>query len=129
MSRPSEYGGLAEDVGGPLLVTPAGTNVVSTDALLASADRLRALERSMHDKVRRVIAADAVALGWPIRDDLVPRIERSYVGIYRLIEALDSLALERRQGLTVPLARAVLTEMGFVLAPRDGRDCPGEAIG
>lgn len=45
---------------------------------------------------------------------LVPRIERSYVGIYRLIEALDSLALERRQGLTVPLARAVLTEMGVI---------------
>jgi len=76
VSRPSEYAGIAADVGGPLLVTPAGTTVVSTDAVLASADRLRTLERSMHEKVRRVLAADAVALGWPIRDDLVPRLER-----------------------------------------------------
>jgi hypothetical protein len=76
VTRPSEDAGIAADVGGPLLVTPAGTAVVSTDAVLASADRLRTLERSMHEKVRRVLAADAVALGWPIRDDLAPRLER-----------------------------------------------------
>lgn len=45
---------------------------------------------------------------------LVPRIERSYLGIHRVIEALDALAFQRRQGLTVPLARLALTEMGVI---------------
>jgi hypothetical protein len=45
---------------------------------------------------------------------LVPRIERSYLGIHRVIDALDALALQRRQGLTVPLARLALTEMGVI---------------
>jgi len=45
---------------------------------------------------------------------LVPRIERSYLGVHRTIEALDELALQRRQGLTVPLARLALTEMGVI---------------
>ena len=138
MSRPSEYGGLAEDVGGPLLVTPAGTNVVSTDALLASADRLRALERSMHEKVRRVIAADAVALGWPIRDDLVPRIERvrarceqardafgraaeDYTRAEATVEAVQRQAAGFLAALLGPvllraLARLILFQPGVLLA-------------
>ena len=45
---------------------------------------------------------------------LVPRIERSYVGITRAIDALDALAFERRQGLTVPLARRALATMGVI---------------
>lgn len=75
MSRPSEYPGLPVDVGGQLRVTRAGTTVVSTDALLASADRLRALERSLHEHQRRVVAAAAVD-GWPLASDLVGIIER-----------------------------------------------------
>ena len=45
---------------------------------------------------------------------LVPRIERSYLGIHRTIEALDELSLQRRQGLTVPLARLALVRMGLI---------------
>ena len=39
---------------------------------------------------------------------LVPRIERSYLGVTRTIDALDELAFERRQRLTIPLARRAL---------------------
>ncbi len=39
---------------------------------------------------------------------LVPRIERSYFGVHRAIDALDELAYEQRQRLTVPLARKAL---------------------
>ena len=39
---------------------------------------------------------------------LVPRIERSYFGVHRAIDALDELAYEQRQRLTVPLARRAL---------------------
>ncbi len=45
---------------------------------------------------------------------LVPRIERSYLGLTRTVDALDSLALERRQGLTVPLARKALASLGVI---------------
>ena len=45
---------------------------------------------------------------------LVPRIERSYLGINRAIDALDSLAYEHRQRLTVPLARKALAAVGVI---------------
>lgn len=45
---------------------------------------------------------------------LVPRIERSYLGVTRTIDALDTLAFERRQGLTVPLARKALAALGVI---------------
>ena len=45
---------------------------------------------------------------------LVPRIERSYLGVTRTIDALDSLAFERRQRLTVPLARRALVTLGVI---------------
>ncbi len=64
-----------DDLGGPLLVTPAGSIVVATDALLASADRLRTLEAALHADSRRVLAADSVATGMPI-DGIVPTLER-----------------------------------------------------
>jgi hypothetical protein len=39
---------------------------------------------------------------------LVPRIERSYFGVHRTIDALDELAYAQRQRLTIPLARRAL---------------------
>ncbi|QJU58591.1 chromosomal replication initiator DnaA [Sphingomonas sp. AP4-R1] len=45
---------------------------------------------------------------------LVPRIERSFMGIHRTVDALDELALQRRQALTVPLARRALMTMGVI---------------
>ena len=45
---------------------------------------------------------------------LVPRIERSYLAVTRAVEALDALAFERRQRLTVPLARKALVGLGVI---------------
>ncbi|WP_116089947.1 HdaA/DnaA family protein [Sphingomonas crusticola] len=45
---------------------------------------------------------------------LVPRIERSYLGVHRAIDALDELAYAQRQRLTVPLARRALTALGVI---------------
>jgi hypothetical protein len=45
---------------------------------------------------------------------LVPRIERSFLGIHRTVDALDELALQRRQALTVPLARMALMSLGVI---------------
>lgn len=52
---------------------------------------------------------------------LVPRIERSYVGINRVVDALDELALQKRQGLTVPLARQALMRLGVIDESRFSR--------
>jgi hypothetical protein len=45
---------------------------------------------------------------------LVPRIERSYMGIQRAVDALDELAYQKRQRLTVPLARRALLALGVI---------------
>jgi hypothetical protein len=45
---------------------------------------------------------------------LVPRIERSYLGVTRTVDALDELAFERRQRLTIPLARRALASVGVI---------------
>ncbi|MDO6414659.1 chromosomal replication initiator DnaA [Sphingomonas sp. BIUV-7] len=45
---------------------------------------------------------------------VVPRIERSFLGIHRTMDALDELALQRRQALTVPLARRALITLGVI---------------
>lgn len=45
---------------------------------------------------------------------LVPRLERTHLAIHRTVDALDGLALERRQRLTIPLARRALTESGVL---------------
>lgn len=45
---------------------------------------------------------------------LLPRIERSHVAILRLIDALDEVALARRQRITVPLSRRALDLIGVI---------------
>ena len=64
------------------------------------------IEKMAHD---RGLAAPPELLRY-----LGPRIERSYFAVHRTLEALDELALQRRQGLTVPLARRALIEMGVI---------------
>lgn len=45
---------------------------------------------------------------------LLPRIERSYVAVGRVVDAIDELALERRQRITVPIARMALAAIGVI---------------
>lgn len=49
---------------------------------------------------------------------LLPRIERSYVAIGRVIEALDRHLLQSRARLSIPTARRALEEAGIVDAGR-----------
>ena len=43
---------------------------------------------------------------------LVPRMERSFEAVSRIVAAIDAMALERLRPVTVPLARDVLDQMG-----------------
>lgn len=85
-----------DDLGGPLLVTPAGTVVVSTDAMLASADRLRTLQSELFLDIKRVLAADAVADGMPI-DGIVPTLRRLEERCATAREALGQMAVRYSQ--------------------------------
>lgn len=45
---------------------------------------------------------------------LLPRIERSYIGIHRIVDAIDELALATRHRITLPLARKALATIGVI---------------
>jgi hypothetical protein len=125
-----------DDLGGPLLITPAGTVVVSTDAMLASVDRLRALEAALLDDIRRVLAADAVDDGVPI-DGIIPRLERLRDRCGHAREALGRIAvdytrvetvLERMQRDLAAMVAALVGPAAFGYLMRMIRLCPGALI-
>jgi hypothetical protein len=110
-----------DDLGGPLLVTPAGTVVVSTDAMLASAERLRALEAELLIDLRRVVAADSIADGMPIAG-IIPRLEglrdrcgraRDAFGRMAASYTLAEAALERAQRDLAAMIAAVVGPLAF----------------
>ena len=43
---------------------------------------------------------------------VAPRIERSYIGVGRIVDALDEAALARRRSITMPVAREALAAIG-----------------
>jgi len=51
----------------------------------------------------------ALALGEPLLDWLVPRLERSHAAAEAIVESLDRLSLERKVPVTLALAREALT--------------------
>ena len=53
-----------------------------------------------------------------IADYLVPRIERSYVAVGQVVEALDRATLSHHRRLTVPVAKRALTESGLIKRAR-----------
>jgi hypothetical protein len=44
---------------------------------------------------------------------IVARVERSYVGLMRFVDALDNAALSQRKGVSINLARDVLMKIGM----------------
>jgi hypothetical protein len=125
-----------DDLGGQLLITPAGTVVVSTDAMLASADRLRALEAALLIDIRRVVAADAVDDGVSI-DGIIPRLEqlrdrceRARDAFGRMAEDYTRLesAIERVQRDLAAMIAAVVGPAAFAYLMRMILFCPGVLI-
>jgi hypothetical protein len=89
------------DLRSRLVATPAFRIAEPDEALLAALIEKLAADRGL--------AAPPELVRY-----LVPRIERSYWGLHRTIEALDMLALVHRQRLTVPLARRALAGLGVI---------------
>ena len=64
--------------------------------------------------IEKLIGARGVAAPPDLARYLLPRIERSYVGIHRIVDALDDLALASRHRITLPLARKALASIGVI---------------
>lgn len=54
-----------------------------------------------------------------VTEFLVPRIERSYVAVLQVVEALDRAMLSRHRRMTVPMARAALADAGLIRRARN----------
>ncbi|MEH3106773.1 MAG: DnaA/Hda family protein [Sphingomonas fennica] len=113
----------AQESGRPLLIVadapPPAWEVRLPDLLSRLAASPKAAIRAPDEALAAgLIERRLAARGLPVPADvvryLVPRAERSYIGIHRLIDALDGLALARRQGISVPLARAALMTAGVI---------------
>jgi hypothetical protein len=89
------------DLRSRLAATPVVRIEQPDDALAA-----QLIEKLCHD---RGLAAPIELVRY-----LVPRIERSYMGVQRAVGALDELAYQKRQRLTVPLARRALLALGVI---------------
>lgn len=88
------------DLRSRLAATPSATIAEPDDALATAL-----VERLLG---RRGLAASPELLAY-----LGRRVERSYLGITRLVDALDELALAKRRGVTIPIARAALERVGM----------------
>lgn len=64
--------------------------------------------------IEKLIVARGLAPPPDLARYLLPRIERSYVGIHRIVDALDALALASRHRITLPLARKALESIGVI---------------
>jgi hypothetical protein len=107
----------------PLLIVAAALPPEWAVALPDLASRLAATPRIMLGApddwlaaglIEKGLGARGLSAGPEIIAYLLPRIERSHIAILRLIDALDEVALARRQRITVPLARRALALIGVI---------------
>lgn len=64
--------------------------------------------------VAKLLADRGVITPPDLPEYLVPRIERSYVAVQRVVDVLDRNMLLHRRPMTVPMARRALVEAGLI---------------
>jgi hypothetical protein len=64
--------------------------------------------------IEKLVVARGLAPPPDLARYLLPRIERTYVSIHRIVDALDELALATRHRITLPLARKALESIGVI---------------
>jgi chromosomal replication initiation ATPase DnaA len=62
--------------------------------------------------IEKLLNARGLAAPADVIRYVVPRIERSYVGVGRIVDALDEAALARRRAISVKVAREALASLG-----------------
>ena len=63
--------------------------------------------------VEKLLNARGLAAPVEVIRYVVPRIERSYIGVGRIVDALDEAALARRRAVSVKVAREALATIGI----------------
>ena len=62
--------------------------------------------------IEKLLHARSLAAPPDVIRYVVPRIERSYIGVGRIVDALDEAALARRKAVSLKVAREALATMG-----------------
>ena len=122
----TDEAGLLDEVGLRLALTDllqVSVDVIAADTLrepLRSrllASPLVAIEEPdmplMAGLVEKLIHARGLVARPDVIRYIVPRIERSYVGVGRIVDALDEAALARRKPITMAVAREALAAIGI----------------
>ncbi|HEX9933417.1 MAG TPA: DnaA/Hda family protein [Allosphingosinicella sp.] len=68
----------------------------------------------LHALVLKLLGDRGIAAPPEVAEFLVPRIERSYVGVLKAIDALDRAVLSHHKRLTVPVAKKALVEARLI---------------
>ncbi len=63
--------------------------------------------------LEKLLGFRGLSLKPDVRSYVLARIERSYLAILRFVDALDNMALSRKKGISISLARDVLTQIGM----------------
>jgi chromosomal replication initiation ATPase DnaA len=93
------------DLGSRLAATPQVAIGPPDDRLIASL-------------ILKLLGDRGIAAPPDLPEFLVPRIERSYVAVGQVVEALDRSMLSHHRRLTVPMAKRALTEAGLIKRAR-----------
>ncbi len=99
-SAPAHWGLALPDLRSRLVAAPAVMVSSPDDQLLAA-------------MLIKLFADRQLQPGTDVIRYLLPRIDRSFAGVRRVVEALDRAALAERRRISVPLARDVLTRLGL----------------
>ena len=76
-------------------------------------------DRLLADLIVTLLGQRGVVSPPEVTDFLVPRIERSYVAVLQVVEALDRAMLSRHRRMTVPMARTALADAGLIRRARN----------
>ena len=71
------------------------------------------------DLIVKLLEDRGVAPPSDLAEYLVPRIERSYLAVQRIVDALDRAVLLHHRRMTMPMARRALTEAGMIHRARN----------
>ncbi|MBA3941818.1 MAG: chromosomal replication initiator DnaA, partial [Sphingopyxis sp.] len=113
----------AQSSGKPLLVIadapPAAWRVALPDlaSRLAAVPVLTIAEPDdclARDLIEALFARRGMALAPGVASYIVPRMERSYAMIHRIVAALDAASLEKARGISVRLTRETLLSQGLI---------------
>ena len=68
----------------------------------------------------KLLGDRGIAAPAEVAEFLVPRIERSYLAVQRVVDALDQALLSHHRRMTVPMAKRALAEAGIIRRARHG---------